>query len=120
MKVILRDVIILLTLTMLGGFIIGIGLIMLGLEKQDGYISAVISNILLSVVGFCISGSMTSNYRSVHLFKVAIAYWLACSINIVLLSASLYEWASSLIVILIAMEVGRWGSYYFSPKSNDL
>ena len=118
MKTIVRDVLIIFVLTFIGGFIVGISLGANGIKGTSGLIAIGLANILLSAVGFCISGALAKTDRFKHLFKVAIALWLASTINLIWMESNIVQWASSIIPILIAMGIGGGTSYIFAsdPK----
>lgn len=116
MKTILKDVAILWVLTFIGGLILGVGLGAAGVQGPSGQIAIGLSNVLFSIVGFCISGASAKINRFNHLIKVAIAFWLINAINIVVVHVSITQWVSSLPITLIAMGIGGGISFLFSPS----
>jgi hypothetical protein len=106
-KAVARDAAIVLGLTFLGGFVIGIT------SPNELNISAIaISNIVLSVVGFFIAGCLTKSLRFQHLSVVALCVWLVSAHNI-LLGVSFLQWVFSSVYVLITMGVGGGLSLLF-------
>jgi hypothetical protein len=117
-KALVRDTVIVLALTFVGGLIVGITLG--DAARSQGALLAVgLSNILLSIVGFCISGALVKVDRFKHLFKVAIAVWLVSFINTLFSVVTITQWLGSSIVILISMGLGGGLSYLFARNPSS-
>ena len=101
-KAVARDVIIIWIFTAIGGFLIGIATT--GSKLPMAAIA--VSNIILGIVGFCISGCMTEEHRWGHLSSVAIFVWLTSIINVLIGPFSLVNWIMGSIFICIMMGIG--------------
>jgi len=108
---VIRDVGVLLLLTGIGGFIVGVA--RPGADIEDLTAAIAVSNILLSTIGFTISGSRTSGKRWKHLFIVAVGLWLSSLINL-LFGISILLWIAAIPMILVVMGVGGATSYIFN------
>jgi hypothetical protein len=116
-KGVLRDSLIVLGLTLAGGFVIGLSAPSDPLSRA---LAIAASNIIFMTIGFTISGAIVKVGRFKHLFKVAIVSWLICIFN-VLLGFSFFQWLFGLVYALIAMCIGGGLSFLFakSPKSSE-
>jgi hypothetical protein len=65
------------------------------------------------VVGFTISGCLAKASRWRHLAVVALVFWLACAVNVVLDMTPITAWMAGSILILIMMGLGGGLSYLF-------
>jgi hypothetical protein len=116
-KAIIRDVVIIWLLTGIGSFIIGIATI----GSKMPMVAIALSNIILGVIGFCISGCIIKDNRWKHLIIVAVFVWLTSLFNIIFLQASFSNWLFSIIIIFIMMAVGGGLSFLFvKPNRNEL
>jgi FtsH-binding integral membrane protein len=109
-KLVVRDTLILLGLTFLGGFIVG-----MVYSGEDNGAQIGLSNLVFSVLGFYIVGILKETARLKHLVIVALLYWLIGSHNM-LLGISISQWLISLVVILICMGVGGCLSFLVSKE----
>lgn len=115
-RAVLRDVIVLFALTGLGGFIVGLS----GAQGEEVFVAVGISNMLFSVVGFCISGCRATGKRFRHLRNVAVVAWLASLMNPVLFEEITFDmWFVGLIPLAVCMGLGGALSYLFVPSSKD-
>lgn len=113
-KPIIRDALIIVILTAIGGFIIGIS----GAPDSSAFLAIIVSNILFTCVGFTISGAIAKINRFQHLFKVAICVWIFGLINI-FFGLTFLSWVFSSIFVLICMGIGGLASFIFvrTPKT---
>jgi hypothetical protein len=114
-KAVIRDVIIIWILTGIGGLLIGIATA--GSELPMAAIG--ISNIILGIVGFCISGCMTEENRWKHLCIVAIFVWLTSIINILIGPFALKNWMFTIFIIFIMMVIGGGISFLIKKTTNN-
>jgi hypothetical protein len=105
-----RDTAIVLTLTLIGGLIIGVSG---GLHSSS---AIAVSNLLLGTIGFIISGSLARGHRWRHLVLVGLGVWLFGLANVALLGISIAQWFASAFAVAIMTGVGGSLSYLFSPK----
>jgi FtsH-binding integral membrane protein len=112
-KAIARDTLIIIVLTGIGGFIVGLS----GSSGPSALVAIAVSNILFMSVGFTISGAIVKKERFRHLFKVAVCLWVFSLIN-VFFGFALVEWVFSFVSILIAMGLGGTFSFVFARKQN--
>jgi len=117
-----RDVSILLMLTFFGGLIIGIAVGKGAPGNPQALAAVAISNLVFSVIGFCISGALARVNRFSHLVIVAVVFWLCSSVNMFIASISVLQWMSSILFIFITMGVGGALSFLFVslPKEEVL
>jgi len=114
-----RDVAIIIALTFLGGFVIGLA----GPSDPGRFALAIaVSNILFMTAGFTLSGALAKTDRFKHLLKVALGVWLFSLVNILLGISNLVQWAFALIFILLAMGLGGGLSFAFVrvPKASGI
>ena len=113
-KALIRDAIIVLILTFLGGFVIGIA--SAGRAMAMEVIG--ISNMIFMIVGFTVSGCIAKVNRFRHLLHVAVAVWLLSVFNVLFYAIGLGQWLLSIVAIVIAMLIGGGVSYIFvrTPK----
>ena len=107
---IFRDVAIVVALTAIGGFVIGLSG---GLRSSNGMTAIAVSNILLGTVGFIISGCLANGNRWRHLGFVALGVWLFGIVNIVFFGISIAQWIYSAFAIAMMTGVGGGLSYIF-------
>ena len=72
-----------------------------------------LSSMFWGVVGFTISGCLAKASRWRHLAVVALVFWLACAVNVVLDMTPITAWMAGSILILIMMGLGGGLSYLF-------
>ena len=115
-KAVIRDIIIIWILTGIGGFIIGIATA--GSELPMAAIA--LSNLLLGIIGFCISGCLIADNRWKHLIIVAVFVWLTSIVNIFIGATTYSNWRLSILFILIMMAIGCGLSFLFvKPRQNE-
>ena len=100
---IVRDALLIMLITALGGFLIGVFAASRGDKSSMAAIA--VSNIGLATIGFAISGSLTRANRVRHLLSVAALVWLLSLANVAF-GISLAQWAASAIAILFSCGVG--------------
>ena len=105
---IVRDVVIIVALTFIGGFVIPL---VAAPSSLRGTLAA--SNLLLGTVGFVISGSMAMGSRWRHLGYVGLGVWLAGLTNVLFFGVSIVYWPLSIIFVALAMALGGLISYVF-------
>lgn len=115
-KVIIRDAAIVFVLTFLGGFIVGVS----ATNEENGALGLILSNIIFSIMGFCISGALAKVNRFKHLIKVALLVWLLSTINL-LVGVSFTSWLISIVAVFIFMGLGGLLSFIFvrAPKPSQ-
>ena len=106
---IIRDVVIIVALTAIGGFVIGLAG---SLNSQRGMLAIIASNLLLGTIGFIISGCLASGNRWRHLVYVAVGVWLAGLMNL-FFGINIIQWLFSVIFIALMMGLGGALSYIF-------
>jgi hypothetical protein len=107
---ILRDVAIIVALTFIGGFVIGLS----GAPSSPRTMLAIAaSNILLGTIGFVISGCLAAGNRWRHLAYVGLGVWLAGLINVLFFGISIVVWFFSIIAVALMMGAGGAISYIF-------
>ncbi|MEM8779305.1 MAG: hypothetical protein AAGF26_10625 [Cyanobacteria bacterium P01_G01_bin.49] len=117
-KIILRNSVIVLGLTALGGFIIGIA----STSSPGGIPLAAlaVSNLLFSIVGFFICGCITTQERWKYLSYTAIVVWLISFVNLFFMGSAVNvgHWLIGLPLTFILMLIGGGISTLFvkSPK----
>ena len=119
MKMIIRDTALIWGLTAIGGFIIGFFGRLYNLDIRTFYFALSISNVILLIVGFCISASLTPKDRFSHIFYVAFAIWLVGALNIFFVGLTFFDWAMSIFLIFLTMGIGGGISYLFAPKTKN-
>jgi hypothetical protein len=98
---IVRDVAVLCVLTAFVGFM------------TDSLIAAAISNLILAIIGFTISGCLASPRRWRHLSWVAFGVWLVHFKNVLFFDFSIRQWVGGGLIIAVMMCVGGGLSYVF-------
>ncbi len=116
-KIILRDALIILILTFVGGFIIGLCRPMFKMSDQEFMSLIGLSNLLFSVIGFTIAGSLSPNQRWKHLLLVTLCVWPMGLINL-FFGIPVIQWVISILPLLITMAIGGAISYLFA-KGNQ-
>jgi len=115
-KAIVRDVIIIWIITGIGGFVIGIATA----GSRLPILAIAVSNILLGIVGFCISGCMIKDNRWKHLTIVALLVWLTSIVNTIFGPFSLSNWFFGIALLFVMMAIGGGLSFIFvKPVHND-
>ena len=105
-----RDVAILWVLTLVGGFVAGVAGAGPGTPR---FVAALfVSNTLLGIIGFIISGCLVGGRRWKHLFVVALILWLTGLVNM-LFGVTFIQWVFGIVAILIFMGIGGGISYLF-------
>lgn len=107
---IIRDTAIVVVLTAVGGFVIGLAG---AFGTQRGMIASVASNLLLGTIGFIISGCLSRGNRWCHLGFVALGVWLFGLVNVTFFGVTIIQWIFSSIVIAMMMGIGGALSYIF-------
>jgi hypothetical protein len=107
---IIRDVVIIVALTAIGGFVIGLTG---ALTSQRGMLAIMASNLLLGTVGFVISGCLARGNRWRHLAYVAVGVWLFGLINVLFFGFGIVQWFFSSIAVGLMMGLGGAVSYAF-------
>ena len=111
---IIRDVVIIVVLTAIGGFVIGLSG---GLRSSTGMIAIAVSNLLLGTVGFIISACLAHGNRWRHLWIVALGVWIFGIVNIMFFGFSIGQWIASAFAIALMTGAGGGLSYVF--RKND-
>jgi len=112
---IIRDTVIVVVLTAVGGFIIGL-VEAIGTERELHASAA--STLLLGTIGFVISGFLSRGNRWRHLGFVAFGVWLFGLVNVALFGLTITQWIFSSIGIALMMGLGGALSYIF--RRDDL
>ncbi len=105
-KPILRDVLIVLGLTFLGGFVVGFTAGVGG--KPIPMPALALANFVFGTLGFAIAGCLTptsANERFQHLSQVAVGVWL-CSLVNVAFGVTIPQWFAAGGFILVLMGLG--------------
>jgi len=108
-----RDAFIVLGLTFLGGFIVGIS----G-QGQDHLLAVAISNLIFSTLGFFIAGCLNKSNRFKHLSKVVLIVWVVSLVNL-LFGITPLQWLSSIIFLFITMGIGGGLSLLFVKQQSE-
>ena len=99
-----RDVVLLIILSMLGGFVAGLATA--GTSSAGQFTMGVVAaNILTSIAGFAISGALCPGNRWPHLRWVAFFAWIPGALNM-LLGLSFLDWLLGLPLMYVFMGVG--------------
>ena len=107
---ILRDIVIIVALTFIGGFVIGLAA---APTSSRGMLAIAASNLLLGTVGFVISGCLAVGSRWRHLAYVGLGVWLAGLMNVLLFGFSIAQWFFGIIGVALMMGLGGAISYVF-------
>ena len=118
-KAILMDILIVLLVTGLGGFIITVdarrGHVMSQMELE-------VVNIFFGAVGFTLSGSIARGNLFIHLCKVAFGVWIFSLVNVIFLDYTLIQWIWGIPFLAAMMVLGGSISRFFykvpSPDSD--
>jgi len=112
---ILRDIAILIVLTFAGGFVIGLAFSVSGGPKNVSamQLAIAVSNLLLSTIGFTISGSLARGPRWRHLAIVALGVWVFSLVNVFVTGMTFTRWILAGTFIAVTMGVGGGLSYIF-------
>lgn len=112
-KVVIRDSLIFMGLTFLGGIVVGFVFGLLGERASPKMqIGIAFSNILFGIFAFTISGCLVKANRFRHLFFVALVTWLLSLINL-FFGYSFSQWLLGAITMLIMMGLGGALSFLF-------
>jgi hypothetical protein len=111
-----RDVVIIWVLTSLGGVVAGVAGPRQTTETVWTSTGVILSNVLFSIVGFCISGCLAKRSRWKHLGYVAFFVWLTSIVN-VFLGFPFEQWLSSVYLPFLLMGVGGGLSYLFKRRT---
>jgi len=107
---ILRDIVIIVALTFIGGFVIGLAA---APTSSRGMLAIAASNLLLGTVGFVISGCLAVGSRWHHLAYVGLGVWVAGLLNVLLFGFGIVQWFFSVIAVVLMMGLGGAISYAF-------
>ncbi len=102
---------IIMLLTALGGFIVGLASMGKPMEEMLPIIG--LSNIILATVGFTIAGARNPQNRWLHVLLVGVALWLT-SVHNVLLGMDISGWFFAIPVIAVTAAIGTGISYLFA------
>lgn len=109
--------------TFAGGLIIGVVAAASGIPAPLAMVGVMLSNLVLSVVAFCIAGVIIKTERFKNLSVAALICWLLSAQNMLFIPTfTVIQWAFSLVFILVTMCIGGGLSYLFAPanpKSNS-
>ena len=116
-KRIIRDVVLIMLLTAVGGFLVAMLAATSGTKVSMPAIA--VSNIGLAALGFAVSGSLTRTHRVRHLLTVAALVWVASLVNVPL-GVPVAQWALGSIAILFACAIGgAVAALIFRPKRDS-
>jgi len=112
---VIRDVVIVLVFTFIGGLVIGIAIGSSGGPKNPSAmaLALAVSNILMSTIGFTISGCLARGPRWRHLAIVALGVWAFSLVNVFITGMTFTTWLGAGIFIAVAMGLGGGLSYIF-------
>src|SRR5438046_1609746 len=111
---ILRDVLIVVALTFIGGFVIGLA----EPSSSRRMLAIAASNVLFGTVGFAISGCLAVGNRWLHLAYVGLGAWLVGLMNVLFFGLSIVQWLFSIFGVGLMMGVGGAISYVFKRDTN--
>lgn len=114
---IIRDFLLIQLLTGMGGFVVGVATG--GPERdptryQDGLN---VATVLLSTLGFTISGVLAHERRWRHLVTVSLLVWLS-DIYMVFFGTSVTKWILNIVFVGIMVGLGGAASYLFKRNSS--
>jgi len=110
LRPILRDVAIIVALTFLGGCIMR--------AVRSSSREMLVANLVLTTVGFVISGCLAVGSRWRHLAYVGLGVWLAGLMNVLFFGVSIVYWPFSIIFVALTMRLGGAMSYVFKRDTN--
>ncbi len=113
MRAIIRDVIIIMVLTALGGFVVGFISAATHQPQQHLILAIALSNLLFGTVGFTIVGCRAPGARWPHLWRVALGSWIASLINVAFGFTNLAQWVFASVFMILIMGLGGALSYLF-------
>jgi hypothetical protein len=113
---ILRDIVIIVALTFIGGFVIGLAA---DPTSTRGMLAIAASNLLLGTVGFVISGCLAVGSRRRHLAFVGLGVWIAGLMNVLLFGFGFIQWFLGFFAVALMMGVGGAISYLFKSVRRD-
>ena len=117
-KQILTGVALVYGFTFIGGFIIGVAAAASGLPAPVAMVGVMASNLVLSVVAFCIAGVLIKTERFKGLLVVALICWLLSALNMSLIPTfTVLQRAFGIVFILATMGAGGGLSYLFAPAA---
>lgn len=108
---VVRDIGILLALTAVGGIIVGLAAPGKDLETLSPALG--IANMLMIIVGSCISACLAERSRWKHLAFVALGFWLISLLNLAFPQVTFISWLAASIFIAVSMALGGVLSYLF-------
>ena len=108
----IRDIIILVVLTGLGGFVVGFSRGQQTSDAQYG-LAIGVSNLIFEIVGFTISGCLAPPGRRRHLALVALGAWIVSIFNVIFFDVNIILWMASVVMMAVTMGIGGAISYLF-------
>ena len=114
--VVLRDVGIVWVLTLLGGFVVGLG----GATGVRAQLASGAATLLFGTVAFTIAGCLTPVNRFRHLSLVASVAWATSFVNLLLGFATLSTWILGIVVTFVVMAAGGGLSFLFVPSRSSM
>ncbi len=111
---ILRDVLLILILTFVGGYLISC--VALPVFKRPVFAIAA-SHFLLGTVGFTISGCLAKSRRWTYLANVAVFVWIAGVVNVIFAHVTLMHWFASFFAVASMMIAGGAISFLFKRNT---
>lgn len=126
----LRDTAIIMGLTFLGGFILGVVFALAKVDSERMVWAMAASNMIWGTAGFFIAAMLTRQNRWAHLWQVSLAVWVLSLMNVLIMGATLAQWVGGLVFILLMMGIGggiaslivsegKTESSPSSPEAND-
>ena len=115
LKAMALSIAIIFILTVLGGLIVGIS----GPPKSRYLLAAGVASMLMSTVGFTISGVIIKKDRFIHLFLIAVCVWILGLLNVIMGQVTFSQWVVSLISVCLTAVVGGGLSYLFRGKPKE-
>ena len=106
-KIVVRDTLIVWCLTVLGGFVVGFALGVVGAAGSPQIpLVVAVSNFVFGIVGFVIVGALAKTNRFRHLVVIALAAWVTSFLNVLLFAGSIGNWLLALPFIFVVMLIG--------------
>lgn len=113
---VVRDVVIVFSLTAIGGFVVGLAAGKVDMSSGGGVLGLAASNILLGSVGFVIVGCLAKGNRWRHLACVGVGVWLSGLVNVMLGIISFSQWFFG--AFFVALIMGGGGGLSFAFKKD--
>lgn len=107
-----RDVGIVWALTLLGGFVVGLG----GGTGMRRQLAGAASGLIFSTLAFTIVGALARANRFRQLLIVGAAAWITSIINVLLGVSTVLAWFMTILPLLLAMSVGAGLSRLLVPQ----